>query len=416
MTRRGFQNSKRILTGGVLAISLLLAYQNCAEITEKAVFPSAAPAAVDFPYDARVEMVGFMSCEGLSPNQYDPNLFFTLAIGSPTGSNRGGLRLSDSMRTTIQTDRLLSSDVANLIAADPKATGARLQLSVRQRSALATASPSAPSGTLEARKSAAFFPVLDALVDPLYNLSPISRMTRADDGSLFRATLSFVEGNITTEFINLLASGEVSTVVGFQKNTGYQLAGVSALTPSLAYGVALEPRAGFANAISPYTFGSVPGGARTLRTGFMQRNAAVNDSSSSRTEMICPPEAQYRIVENRTWSAAPGPASAGINATVVADANLRQLNFCTQPNNPGTSANDQRAYQAANFLLNGGSGGGFWTIDQVNRCIIANNSSPLTQGTCYPAAHRAQVAIDWRPNASSPPNAMPHYFSICYLP
>lgn len=423
MSSSGHSKWTGVLTASLLAVSTLLAYQNCGEITESARFPSNAATLVDYPYDVRAEVVGFMSCEGLTPSQYDPEKFFNIAIGALPGSTRGGIRFSDAFRSEIISKRLNANQVADLIADDPDASGVRLQLSLRQEQALGVEGPVRLSGTTSGTGFRTFFPNLDGLVPQLHTLAQASGSQRISQsgGASFRATLSFVEGVVTPGAGGSLGSlllDPVGIVLGFQlpnATNGIQLA--KPFEPRRVHGMIMEPN-GFRNAVNPYGAGSVPGPARVLSDGFNQRSAAVGRTASSVTEMRCPPEGQYRIVENRPWANTGGPASAGY---VFQGGTATQLNNCN-PNGtlPDGSADAQRAYQAANFLLNGPSGTGFWTIDQQNRCIIANNSAAPTSssnGSCYPQVHApsSTARVDWTFNGSGG-GLTPHYFSVCYLP
>lgn len=397
---------KGILTACVLAVGLLLAYQNCGEITDKAIFPSTGPdSAGNYPFDYKVDSVGMMTCDGLTQGSYNRNYYFSFKAG--VFRAKGGLKISDGFRSVVQSQGLSVQQAAALIQADEQASGAKIQFSMRSRQY----ARDNPAGIVGQENVGVYGPTLDSLAVSLLNRSAGSRLTTFSTGPM-AGSVSFAEGNLV-QALSFLQTGEYGLYSAFQTadatTNSPKIAGPSSLIRSQAYGAVIDfGRIGFINANNPWVPVSVPGSPRVINNGIKQVNGVTGALLDT---MVCPIDGQYRVVENRVYSnTGTGGNSAGYVAPDGRAADARPLNYC----NPNGSSDGSIAYQVARAMLPSE----YWVIDQVNRCIIAANSAG---GTCYPASYAGANVINWNAgtvNSGNYGNAsrLPHYFSVCYIP
>jgi hypothetical protein len=403
MEKNKTQNLKGLLTACVLAVGLLLAYQNCGEVTEKAIFPSTA-AISTYPFDYKVDSVGMMTCDRLSPGSYNRNYYFSFKAGVYRA--RGGLKISDGFRSSVQSQGLTVADAADRIRNDTQAAGAKLQFSMRSRQF----ARDNPAGIVGQENVNVYGPPLDSLSESLLNRTAGSRLTNFN-GATMTGFVSFAEGDFT-QAMSYLQTGEYGLYSAFQTSdattTSPKIAGPSALIKSQAYAAVIDfSRVGFINANNPWVPIAVPGSPRVMNNGVKQIDGV---SFAQLDAMVCPPEGQYRVVENRAYSnTGTSGNSAGYVLPDGRAADARPLNYC----NPNGSSDGSAAYQVARAMLDPS----YWVIDQVNRCIIATSSAG---GTCYPSAYASQNAINWNAGTTNSGNygnaaGRPHFFSVCYV-
>ena len=126
-----FGVEKKILLAALLSILIsTFVYQNC---SDSASFPTnslaSLAASVDFPYQAQVDQIAYMSCNQMTAGSYDKSAYFHFRVGAYRSGS--GISIDPSfMQNSKVTSRSLSDQV-QLITTAPSTVGAQPQLAIR---------------------------------------------------------------------------------------------------------------------------------------------------------------------------------------------------------------------------------------------------------------------------------------------
>lgn len=409
---------KSILIATVVTSTFILAYQNCSQIADQAVFPSQKPLGegAPFPYDVDVDTFGYLSCD-LNHQNEEPYTYFHFRVAA---NQSGGLFLRNEFNNYVNENRYSISQTEQIFQNNNIYSGATLQVSARYGQALLGV-PYGVDPDIRRRVQQIFSSALSdsPLSTELASLSGDEKIRYSGGERLIGqvSVLSREAQTIRDDFVvGSSSASSAAVVLGFhgafytnEEEKLHKLISLRDVKGSGAYptvyGKAIKAKFDFPTAPGTSTY--LNHDKRAL-LGFeiydLSTSRGDGTSLGARVASVgCSTKAQYRVV--------PSTDSTATFCRVNAPNDSELSNYAAY----GMTYDDVKAYDAAVTLLHSfPNGSARWRIDQKNHCIIEVSADPANN-KCYDSVK----PIQWGTQTAdvcggSSTKQCPHYFSVCF--
>ncbi|MGE0528440.1 MAG: hypothetical protein AB7G93_02835 [Bdellovibrionales bacterium] len=365
----------------LVAVGLLLPFQNCAQQEDENALNSVASYQQNLPmaYDIRLDTIAFMSCSEIK-DPVERRAYFTLRAGAFKNTT-GGLAMTQAFRDATQYYSV--TDRARSFAASDKNSNTLLSLSLRSAS-----NYQVPWSSEEIRVGEELEPLLPPL-DSAEVAGPLAALTDGErinyfpgshEHRLMEASLRFYKyENVAKDTRNALDAGDALLVAGLSNSSAESdtaLRGPSGVSSSSVYGVGY--RLGFS-----LPAGYTSGERRVLSGPIQEIDLTTKTSSSGNWD--CSTTYQFMVIR-------PEDRDAGL---VICNSSPDRYNDSTE----------QAALNAIRRVLRVED----WFVDVTHHCVMPKNSGDY----CYGALNGKAVQYGVASCSNTSTTLCPHFVSVC---